>query len=62
MRYECHDCEMSVDGLTCGKCGTELIHDEITKNGKTIQVSKCPKCEGMIKSPQCCGSDMEPDS
>lgn len=59
MKYECCDCGMQVQGLTCGKCGTPLVHDTIEVNGKKVQVSKCPKSCGKIKSPQCCGHDME---
>lgn len=43
----------------CAKCDTPLEHGEIQlDDGKKVQVSKCPSCEGMIKSPQCCGEDM----
>jgi len=27
-------------------------------DGAQVQVSKCPECEGKIKSPMCCGDDM----
>jgi len=50
---------MVVKGLTCGKCDTPLVHDEIEVDGKKIQVSRCPKGCGKIKSPQCCGEDMK---
>lgn len=57
--YECNDCGMSVKGLTCGKCGSELRHNTIkNKDGKEIHVSECPKDCGKIKSPLCCGHDM----
>ena len=50
---------MSVKGLTCGKCGAELVHDTLKKDdGTTVQVSKCPKGCGKIKSPMCCANDM----
>ena len=59
MEYKCHDCGMAVKGLTCGKCGTELVHDTLTKDdGTKVEVSKCPKGCGKIKSPMCCANDM----
>lgn len=58
MKYHCNSCDMGIDDLICSKCHTKLIKDEIQKNSQSIQVAKCPKCEGMIKSPQCCGKDM----
>ena len=27
-------------------------------SGDQVQVSYCPQCDGMIKSPMCCGLDM----
>ncbi len=59
MEYHCSDCDMAVKGLTCVKCEAELVHDEITVEGNTVQVSKCPNDCGKIKSPQCCGHDMD---
>jgi DNA-directed RNA polymerase subunit RPC12/RpoP len=57
--YVCHDCGMGVKGLTCSKCGSELVHDMLTKDdGSQVAVSKCPKGCGKIKSPMCCGNDM----
>ncbi|MCC2666381.1 MAG: Uncharacterized protein K0R24_1070 [Gammaproteobacteria bacterium] len=51
---------MSVKRLMCGECDVELVNDTITKeNGETVQVSKCRNGHGMIKSPTCCGHDME---
>ena len=64
VEYKC-DCGMGVSGLTCTQdgCGTPLVHDVIKKeDGSTVNVSKCPKCEGKIKSPTCCGADMTPVS
>lgn len=56
--YECEVCGMSVD-LTCGKCGAELESEVLAKaDGTSVQVSKCPNGHGMIKSPQCCATDM----
>ena len=59
--YTCSttDCNMTVTGLTCGHCGSELEHDVLQKDdGSTVGVSKCPKGCGKIKSPMCCGADM----
>ncbi len=44
---------------TCANCNNEpLINDTLDVNGKKVQISKCPKCQGKIKSPMCCGQDM----
>lgn len=60
MQYHCPKCDMGVKGLTCAKCDAELVKDEVTlADGKKVQVAKCPNGCGKIKSPQCCGSDME---
>ena len=57
--YECSDCGMGVEGLTCRQCGQPLRHAKIKdKQGKEVQVSECPEKCGKIKSPQCCGHDM----
>ena len=59
--YECEKCGMSVNA-TCGKCDESLINDTLNlDNGSSVQISKCPECEGKIKSPQCCGADMVAD-
>jgi len=51
---------MGVTGLTCTSCGSELVHDHITRDdGTKVEVSKCPNGCGMIKSPTCCGHDMD---
>ena len=56
--YECKKCGMSVNA-TCAKCNAPLVDDNIhTDDGTTIQVSKCPNNHGKIKSPMCCGDDM----
>jgi hypothetical protein len=45
--------------MTCAKCGAALVDDSLTKDdGGKVQVSKCPKGCGKIKSPLCCGQDM----
>lgn len=59
MKCTCQKCGMSVKGMVCGKCNAELVNDSIkTKSGETVQVAKCPKGCGMIKSPTCCAEDM----
>ena len=62
MKYECNECDMSVEGMKCGQCGAELVHENSDKGGKKTGVAKCPKGCGKIKSPQCCGEDMTPKS
>lgn len=63
MEYHCSDCGMSVKGLTCGQCGSELRNNTIKDaKGNDVQVSECPKQCGKIKSPMCCGHDMEVES
>lgn len=59
MECKCKECGMGVKGLTCSQCNSALVADTIKKeNGSEVQVAKCPKGCGMIKSPQCCGKDM----
>ena len=60
--YQCSvGCGMGISGLVCTKCSTDLIHSTISKDdGTEVHVSKCPECEGKIKSPTCCGADMAP--
>ena len=56
--YECSICGMSVNA-TCGKCNSPLVDDILKlENGSELQISKCPKNHGKIKSPICCGQDM----
>ena len=56
--YECSNCGMSVNA-TCGKCDAPLVDDVLKlDNGSEVQISKCPKDHGKIKSPTCCGNDM----
>ena len=44
---------------TCANCNDEpLINDNLDVGGKQVQISRCPKCEGKIKSPMCCVQDM----
>jgi len=52
---------MSLESINCS-CGTELVHKTITNdNGDTVQVAQCPDGHGKIKSPTCCGIDMNPE-
>ena len=55
--YECSICGMSVNA-TCGKCNEPLVDGTIDVDGSEVQVSKCPNDHGKIKSPSCCGKDM----
>jgi len=55
--YECEKCEMSVNA-TCGKCDAPLVNASIETPGGDVQVSQCPNGHGKIKSPMCCGQDM----
>ena len=59
--YTCAKCGMSVATMTCGTCGKELVHDTLTLDGGAqVDIAKCPAepSHGKIKSPQCCGDDM----
>ena len=56
--YKCEKCGMSVGTMTCGKCGKQLVHDTVAKEGAKIHVAKCPEGHGKVKSPMCCGQDM----
>ena len=52
--YECKQCGMAVKA-TCGNCDVPLENGMIDlSDGSQVQVSKCPECEGKIKSPMCC--------
>lgn len=56
--YKCNVCGMAVNA-SCANCNEPLINDSISlDDGSSVQVSRCPKCEGKIKSPMCCGNDM----
>jgi hypothetical protein len=58
MEYKCEKCGMGVTGMKCAKCGKDLVHGSINKDGVEIHVTKCPDGCGMIKSPMCCAQDM----
>ena len=50
---------MGVVILICS-CGAALVHKTLTKeDGSTVEVSECPEGHGKIKSPMCCGHDMD---
>jgi hypothetical protein len=56
--YKCDLCGMAVNA-SCASCSEPLINDSINlEDGSSVQVSRCVKCEGKIKSPMCCGTDM----
>ena len=56
--YECSKCGMAVNA-SCAKCNESLVNDVLTKDdGTKVQISKCPNEHGKIKSPLCCGQDM----
>ncbi len=56
--YACNICKMAVNA-SCAKCDQPLVNDYLDVNGQQVQISKCPDCAGKIKSPQCCGEDMQ---
>ena len=56
--YSCATCGMAVNA-TCANCNVPLVNDSLAlADGSNVQISRCPQCEGKIKSPMCCGSDM----
>ena len=56
--YECGKCGMAVN-TTCAKCDVPLVDACLEiGDGKSVQIAKCPICEGKIKSPSCCGKEM----
>jgi len=57
--YECTSCGMTVNA-SCANCNTPLVNDSLTlEDGNKVQISLCPDCSGKIKSPMCCGADMD---
>lgn len=56
----CQKCNMEIKAPACGKCGKELSLKTVDAQGKKVQVCQCPSGCGQIKSPQCCGQDMNP--
>ncbi|MDG1058568.1 MAG: hypothetical protein P8O94_05020 [Flavobacteriaceae bacterium] len=56
--YKCEQCGMAVIA-SCATCNEPLVNGMLQlEDGSSVQISQCPKCEGKIKSPQCCGMDM----
>lgn len=56
--YTSNICDMAVNA-SCAKCDVPLENGILTlEDGSDVQISKCPSCEGKIKSPLCCGQDM----
>lgn len=56
--YECNTCGMAVNA-SCAKCDQALVDDILRlDDGAEVQISRCPECEGKIKSPFCCGIEM----
>jgi len=50
---------MSIGTMTCGLCGSDLVHSTLTKDdGSSVHISECPQGHGKVKSPMCCGQDM----
>jgi len=45
--------------VQCETCKKPLVDDVLTlDDGSSVRIAQCPTCEGKIKSPMCCGSDM----
>ncbi len=60
MEYHCSNCDMAIKDIVCAKCDARLVNGEITKeDGSKVKIATCPNHCGKIKSPQCCGDDME---
>ena len=56
--YECNNCGMAVNA-SCAKCDQALVDDILRlDDAAEVQISRCPECEGKIKSPSCCGVEM----
>ena len=56
--YECSSWGMAVNA-SCAKCDSPLVNEMLKlDNGSEVQVSKSPNGHGKIKSPTCCGLDM----
>ena len=52
------ECGMAVN-TTCAKCDAPLVDAGLEiGDGKSVQIARCPCCEGKIKSPSCFGKEM----
>jgi len=57
--YQCATCNMTVN-VQCETCKKPLVDDVLKlDDGSEVRIAKCPACEGKIKSPMCCGEDMQ---
>ena len=46
--YECGKCGMAVN-TTCAKCNVPLEDASLDLGDRTVQIARCPSCEGKIK-------------
>tara|TARA_B100001057_G_scaffold488717_1_gene573648 strand:- start:1838 stop:2029 length:192 start_codon:yes stop_codon:yes gene_type:complete len=53
-----NNCGMVINANYAKLC--QALVDDILRldNGVEVRISRCPECEGKIKSPSCCGIDM----
>tara|TARA_B100000768_G_C11195464_1_gene339283 strand:+ start:434 stop:640 length:207 start_codon:yes stop_codon:yes gene_type:complete len=62
--YKCDACGMSVNA-SCGECNIALVNGMLDlDDGTQVQISQCKEIDcssydGKIKSPLCCGNDMQ---
>ena len=56
--YSCDQCGMQVTNLTCGSAVAPLSTSRSNATAILLAFRVPPGC-GRIKSPMCCGSDME---
>lgn len=59
--YSCNKCDMSIHAPRCAHCNQEMGPKKLEVEGKQSTVCACPKGCGCIKTPQCCGEDMQCD-
>lgn len=57
--YCCEKCKMEIKPMVCATCNEQLVDNTIEKDGNKIAIAECPKCQGKVKAPQCCGSTMK---
>ena len=56
--YVCGKCGMAVN-TTCAKCDVPVFDASLeVGDGKSVQIAKCPSCEGKVKSPGCFGGEL----